>query len=125
LCFLVGIAAIAGGVGLVLWPDGSALRAPLALLERSPFESFLIPGLILLVVIGFGSTLAGLLVIRESPAADAAALAAGLALLGWITLQMAMLHMANWLQLGGIATALAIIALSLRRHTLAERPITA
>jgi hypothetical protein len=120
LCLLVGAAAIAGGIGLIASPDGSAMRLPLALLEPSPFDSFLIPGLILLVVIGFGSTIAGALVLRDTRRADAVAVLAGMSLLLWITAQMAMLRTIDFPQLGCLAVGIAIVLLALRRHDLTE-----
>lgn len=124
LCLLVGAAAIVGGLGLVARPDGSALRLPLAILEPSPFHSFLIPGLVLLIVIGFGSLTAGVLVIRDTPRADAAALLAGMSLLVWITAQMTMLRTINGLQLGCLAAGIAIVMLALRRHDLTSPRVT-
>lgn len=47
------IGAIGGGLSLVLAPDGSIMQMPLSYLDGSPFTSFLIPGIILLVVLGF------------------------------------------------------------------------
>lgn len=113
---LVGVAAVIGGVGLIAWPDGSGLRLPLSILEPSPFDSFLIPGLVLLIVIGLGSLTAGVLVLRDTPLADAAALLAGLSLLIWITAQMGMLRTINGLQLACLAAGVAIVMLALRRH---------
>ncbi len=124
LLLLVGLAAVAGGVGLVARPDGSALGLPLAVLEPSPFHSFLIPGLVLLIVIGFGSLTAGALVLRDTPLADATALLAGMSLLIWITTQMGMLRTINGLQLASLATGIAIVMLALWRHDNARHALT-
>ena len=53
LQLFIGLGAVAGGLGLVLEPDGSNLGMPLSMLEHSPFSDFLIPGLVLLLVNGF------------------------------------------------------------------------
>jgi hypothetical protein len=46
------ISGIYGGLTLVLDPSGGLLQMPVSLLNRSLFTNFLIPGLILLVLIG-------------------------------------------------------------------------
>jgi hypothetical protein len=41
-----------GGISLVLSPSGQVMKMPLAMLDGSPFSTFLFPGLILLLVLG-------------------------------------------------------------------------
>jgi hypothetical protein len=48
----LAIGAIYGGIVLVISPDGSFLGIPLELIRNSPFDSFFIPGIILLTVFG-------------------------------------------------------------------------
>ncbi|MEI6683462.1 MAG: hypothetical protein WCO44_12575 [Bacteroidota bacterium] len=55
LVFLLAIQALGalfGGLSLVLSPSGELLHIPLTVLKGSPFATFLIPGLILLIVLG-------------------------------------------------------------------------
>lgn len=52
LHLLLGIGAVFGGVVLVIDPSGELINMPITLLENSPFDSFLIPGIILFVVLG-------------------------------------------------------------------------
>lgn len=115
LCLGVGISAIGGGVPLLIRPDGSLYGMPLSLLDHSPFVTFLIPGLLLVFVIGVGTTLAGAQVLRGSPRANVMAFAAGVALLTWIVVEMVLLRAAHWLQLGYLAVAVLIIAVALGR----------
>lgn len=49
---LLGLGAVIGGFMLILDPSGKLLNMPVSLLERSPFSDFLIPGMILLLVLG-------------------------------------------------------------------------
>ena len=49
---LLGIGAVFGGMVLVIDPSGELIKMPITLLQKSPFDSFLIPGIILLVVLG-------------------------------------------------------------------------
>jgi hypothetical protein len=54
LAFL-GISAIFGAIMLVPDPTGAMIGMPISLLEFSPFQDFLIPGLLLGIVFGIGS----------------------------------------------------------------------
>jgi hypothetical protein len=63
LCVLqigIGVTAVLGGFGLVSDPSGAGMELPLTLLENSIFADYLIPGLVLLVVIGVGNVLGGI-----------------------------------------------------------------
>ena len=53
----VGIGALFGGGGAVLNPN-NPMGISVDVLKNSPFSNFLIPGIILLVVIGFGNLFA-------------------------------------------------------------------
>lgn len=48
----LGLGAIGGGGALIIAPGGELLEMPLAMLEKSPFHNFLIPGIILFSVLG-------------------------------------------------------------------------
>lgn len=52
LHLLLGIGAVFGGMVLIIDPSGELIKMPITLLGNSPFNSFLIPGIILLVVLG-------------------------------------------------------------------------
>lgn len=54
LFLFIGIGACAGGLAAVLNPQ-SPLGIPLDVLKYSPFRSYLIPGLFLLIVLGLGN----------------------------------------------------------------------
>lgn len=53
LLLFQGLSGLLGGYGLVTDPTGASLRIPLGWLEGSPFADYLVPGLILLIVLGF------------------------------------------------------------------------
>jgi len=58
--FLIGclaLSAIGGGLVLIIAPNGKLMGMPLSLLEKSPFDSFLIPGIILFTVLGIAPVL--------------------------------------------------------------------
>jgi hypothetical protein len=52
LLLLQGISGVAGGVSLVTAPDGRIMQMPVSNLDGSPFSDYLIPGAILLLVLG-------------------------------------------------------------------------
>lgn len=108
LCLFVGLTAIAGGASLIARPDGSILHLSTTTLAHAPFETFVIPGL-LLFGLGLVNTAAGVLALWRGPRPLTSL--AGAALLIWIVAQMIMLRTVNPLQLGFLAIALAILAL--------------
>ena len=115
VCLATGITAIAGGFALVASPDGALVHMPTSMLSHSPFSTFLVPGLLLLVV-GVGNVIAGWRVIRDRLSANAWAFAGGAALLGWIVTEMAMLRTINVLQLVYFGISVAIMTAALRRR---------
>lgn len=52
LQIFLGAGAIFGGGGLVLDPSGELIMMPIELLDNAPFDTFLYPGIILLIVLG-------------------------------------------------------------------------
>jgi hypothetical protein len=52
LLVIQGLGGLAGGLSLSIKPDGSIMGMPTSLLDGSPFSDYLIPGLILLLVLG-------------------------------------------------------------------------
>jgi hypothetical protein len=131
LLVLLGISAIGGAVGLLADPSGKVIGIPLNWLEHSPFDSYLIPGIILLVVLGiYPIVVAFLLYCKPQWSAVQAlergahqhwswlaALTAGLATVIWVVVQFLMLGARHPLQIGLeiviITLGMAIIALSL------------
>jgi menaquinone-dependent protoporphyrinogen oxidase len=109
LCWFVAVTAIGGGLTLALRPDGSLLDAPPSLLRFSPFASFLIPGLLLLVVVGLGNAAAGVAIARNSRLAPFLALFAGGALFVWIVAEMILLHSDHWLHIAYLTVAAIIV----------------
>ena len=74
----LGIGALAGGVFLVVAPDGSAMGFQIAILAGSPFADFLIPGLILGGLFGVGSIAVAVAGLRRAPIAPFLAFGIGL-----------------------------------------------
>src|SRR4026209_547767 len=74
------LSAIGGGIGLVT----GMLPVPMVLLRHTPFDSYVIPGLFLGVVIG-GSAVAGAIaLLTHAKRARPISAAAGVIMIGWI-----------------------------------------
>ena len=84
----IGLGAIGGGLGLILEPSGANLGIPLEALENSPFSTYLVPGIVLLTVNGLGSLVGAAASYARYPYAGHIAVALGLFLIAWITLQV-------------------------------------
>lgn len=106
LQLLLGIGALFGGGGLILDPGGELIQMPVSLLEHTPFDSFLVPGIILFTVLGILPVIIalGLITKKEWKAADrlnlfrdrhwswSFSLYIGFVLIGWITIQMYLIN---------------------------------
>jgi hypothetical protein len=85
---LLGIGALFGGGLFILAPDGHLIGIPLKMLAGTPFHSFLVPGLVLFTFVGVAPLLAAAITARRQAIAPLAALAVGVTLMGWITVEM-------------------------------------
>ncbi|MFP4021450.1 MAG: hypothetical protein ACLFUK_07580 [Halanaerobium sp.] len=108
----VGIGALFGGGGAILNPV-DPMGITVDALKNSPFSNFLIPGIILLVVIGFGNIFAAAVLYYEYKYSLYISHLMGLALVGWIAVQCVMMRAINFLHIiyfiiGGIETLLSL-----------------
>jgi hypothetical protein len=87
----LGLGAMFGGGALILAPDGHLLGMPTTLLAGSPFTSFLVPGIILFTLVGLAPLLAATITVRRQAFAPLAAVAVGLTLIGWVSVEMVVL----------------------------------
>ena len=126
LAFLSASAAF-GGIVLVINPTGGLIGMPVSLLRFSPVHDFLIPGLILGCVFGFGS-FAAILALRFHPVWSlgsllthatgehwtwSLALAIGLGQVIWIVTQMLMMRGVSVLDFlyGGLGLLIVVLTL--------------
>lgn len=101
LLTLMAISAFGGGIyGLLGAPE-----LPTAWLAGSPFDSYLIPSIVLLVVVGGSQAVAAVEVFGRSRWASTLAALAGAILLGWIVAEVIFIGYVSWLQ-----PAMAIVA---------------
>lgn len=108
----VGIGALFGGGGAILNPvDPMGISADV--LKNSPFSNFLIPGIILLLVIGFGNIFAAAVLYFKYEYSLYISHFMGLALVGWIVVQCIMMKTINILHtiyffIGAVETVLSL-----------------
>jgi hypothetical protein len=102
------LSAIGGGIGLVT----GTLPVPTMLLQHTPFESFVIPGLFLGLVIG-GSALAGAIALRaQVKRSRLISAAAGVIMVGWIAGETILVRGFSLLQGLYLLTGLLVLVLS-------------
>lgn len=112
LLLFIAVNAVGGGVyGLAGAPG-----VPRDWLRGSPFASYRVPSIILLVVVGGVHLIAGITVLRRARQAASHAAAAGLVLLGWIGVQVAMIGYVSWLQPAMAILAVTTLALARGLH---------
>jgi hypothetical protein len=100
----LGLGALFGGGALILAPDGRLLGMPPSLLAGSPFHSYLVPGIILFTLVGIAPLTAAAMTLRRQTLAPIAAVAVGLTLIGWVSVEMVVLA-----GLGSLAWALYLV----------------
>lgn len=112
---LLGIGALGGGLVLIVAPRGEIMPLPLSALVGSPFDTYLVPGLILFAVLGIGPLVAARLAWGRHPLAPSGALVVGIALLIWVAVEIAIVGYSNepplqaiYLVLGFVITVAAL-----------------
>lgn len=83
-----GLSGIAGGIGFLIDPSGASLGIPVEWLEGSPFANYLIPGLVLLIVLGVLPLIVVTGVWRRSRWGRISAIVVGAALLAWLAVEI-------------------------------------
>ncbi len=113
---IVAAAAIIWGIALVVDPSGKAIGLSEADLVHAPFDTFLVPGLVLSLAVGGSHLAAALAHLLRRVAAPLFTIAAGLVLVAWIAVQIVMLWEFHWLQ--GLLLAIAALELGLAARAL-------
>lgn len=124
---LLGVGALGGGGMLVVSPSGEWMGMPLSMLARSPFQDFLVPGLVLFTVLGLAPCLLVVALLKKpvSPFAEQLNLCSDMhwawtgsiyvafALIIWIQLEMVFLNAVSWLHTVYMFWALLILLVAL------------
>jgi len=102
-----GLNAVGGGIGLTV----NGLGIPKAQLGGTPFDSFLLPGVLLAGVVGGSLLGAAVALWRRHPLGGLASVGAGAIMLGWIAVESLMIHDGRPLQVTVAALSVATLAL--------------
>ena len=92
------IGAIPAGYGMLSDTTGAGLGMSPEILANSPIDSFLLPGLFLLIVNGFANLAAAVLSFTRNRYAGHAGLLLGLAMILWIVIQVWWISLSSVLQ---------------------------
>jgi hypothetical protein len=93
-----GMGAVAGGIPMILQPDGSTQAMSTDLLANSPFPDFFIPGILLVTVIGIGNLAGAYLTLNHKKHIGKFAMVAGATLIIWIAVQVYFIGLSKLLQ---------------------------
>jgi hypothetical protein len=108
----LSVAAVPGGAQFLLAPSGRLIGMTPAALAGSPFDSYSLPGLVLLVVLGVGTLPVVYGLWTRRPWAWYGAVATGGALAVWVLVEGAVIGYWRRVQLPHLLQALAILALA-------------
>jgi len=109
LLFFTGITALIGGGMLIYNPSGKPLRMDTAILAGSPFDTFLIPGLILFLFIGVSCIVIAFLEIYDRTYSTKLVFYQGIVMIGWIVVQLLLIKQFHLLQLIYLLIGVALI----------------
>ena len=128
LLVMIGIGALVSGPMLFLSPNGDLIKIPVEILQGTPFQSYLIPGIILFLFVGIFPLLVGYGLLRRPDWSWAKAInacsgyhwswtaswASGVILIIWIIVETVLLGYISFLQPLIAVWGISIIALTLR-----------
>jgi len=109
LLLLDGSAAIYGGLNMITEPDGTNMQLSTELLRYSIFDDFLIPGVMLLILIGVSSIYTMVAVITSFKKYWLLVILQGVILACWLIIQIAMIHFISIMHLVLLIVAFLLI----------------
>ena len=127
LLIFLSLGALFGGVALIISPSGELIQMPVSMLEPSPFNDFLIPGIILFIVFGVfpliisyallykpKSKIANLLnIFSDMHWAWTYTIYIGFGIIIWIQMQMVFIDDVHWAHTTYVFWGIAILLLAL------------
>jgi hypothetical protein len=112
LISFVAFTATISGFMMIISPDDGMMGLPLSLLQETPFRSFLLPGIILLLAVG-GINIGALAShLQRSSYRYGWAIAGGIVTLGWIVVQMLLIGTVSWLHYLYLTIGLLIVLIA-------------
>ncbi len=111
---MVAVLAVAGGILLIIRPDGSLLDANLNALAGSPFHDWRVPGVLLTTLVGGGFTIAALAEWAGRAIAPVVSIAAGLGLVAFEFFEF------YWFGVQGLELLFALVGVAIVVHAAAQ-----
>lgn len=90
LLLLTAMNAAVAGVLFIIDPSGHTMGISVSYIKDSTFNSYLIPGIVLLIVNGLLNFIAAYFVFKKKPFASLLVIIQGILLSGWIVIQVIM-----------------------------------
>jgi hypothetical protein len=112
----VALSAFVAGAMFAVEPSGRLMGMTEATLARSPFASYLVPGIVLFVVVGGTLAMAAWAEMRRWPQAGWLSVVAGAVLAGWIAVQVALIGLGQPMQPSLFVAGVVIAGLGWRRR---------
>lgn len=113
LLLLTGINAVVAGILFILDTSGGKMGMSVAYLSHSPFRSFLVPGIVLLVVNGLLNFVAGFLTLYKYKHYPYLIILQGLLLSGWIIIQVLLVKDFNGLHVTMLSIGIVLLSCGL------------
>ena len=114
-----GIGALHGGWNFITHPDGSSMQMSLDFLKHTPFQNYLIPGIVLFIANGLFSFIVLTVLIFRLWYASWLVLAQGIVLTGWIGIQIILIQTIHSLHIimGSVGIVLIVIGWLLKKYS--------
>jgi len=90
LLFFLGLSALPAAIFMLMDPSGSEMGLPAEMLDQTPFDSFLIPGILLGFFNGILSLLFAILVVKKHRLQAWMVMFQGSVLMIWLTVEVLM-----------------------------------
>jgi len=116
----VALGAYPGGLVMLISPDGSLMGVE-GIVDRIPFDSLMVPGILLFAVNGIGQTVAGIYSIRKHRLSPFISMFFGLALIVWILAETLMLQKIVFLSILYFAIGVLQIGIAVHLYSVAKK----
>ncbi len=93
-----GLSGLLGGYMLIKDPTGNSLNMKMEWLKETPFQNFLIPGIVLFLVVGIGNTIGIWTTFKKKNKRSQIGLVFGVILMFWIISQVLWIGYKDFLQ---------------------------
>ncbi len=116
LVSFIAVTSAVSGLLMISSPDGTLLNLPVSLLENTPFNNYMVPGILLALLVGGVNMAAVFFNLQRHRARYNWAIAGGFMISLWIGVQLLLIQAAHWLHFIylGIGVLIILIAYQLK-----------